>query len=220
MKIKIWTHAYSPFMMGGNVHAPIMTEVESGPLVEFGKGFNGFVVHSPGGFEVVVERTTGAICGTSLEQVRQDVAECGDIKVMLRQLNQAARELEEALPLDNQEFWGRYEQSRKREGEKVLMAKVSIEDRSYFDCPSCGHESQTSPDKVPGQTVVCAYCGATHRVDDKSYQVLDWNQPAIDFYKKYGALAQGHGPHEAANFAEAVRHGADHPGLLWDAAVP
>lgn len=56
------------------------------------------------------------------------------------------------------------------------MARVSIEERAYFECPTCGNESQTSPDASKGKSVVCEFCGATHRVADKSYMAVDWNK--------------------------------------------
>lgn len=86
MKLTIWTRAYSPFIMGGNVNAPIKTKVEAGDKFDIGKGFEAYLVVSPKGKTHVVDAITGAFVGTTIDEVRADVAE-GDIKVMRKQIN-------------------------------------------------------------------------------------------------------------------------------------
>lgn len=56
------------------------------------------------------------------------------------------------------------------------MAQVYVEERAYFECPTCGSDSQTSPDASEGRTVVCEHCGMTHRVGERGYMVTDWNK--------------------------------------------
>jgi transcription elongation factor Elf1 len=56
------------------------------------------------------------------------------------------------------------------------MARVYVEERAYFECPTCGHESQVGPGTCEGRTVVCATCGASHRVAECGYMEVDWNK--------------------------------------------
>jgi hypothetical protein len=106
-KLKIWTQGYQPFIMGGDVHAPLGAEVEVGPIVEVGKGIQVRVVQAPPGKECVAEVTTGAIVGTSLEMVRDDIAVAAPA-VILQQLEQAKQELLKVRWLTAEEFWRIY----------------------------------------------------------------------------------------------------------------
>lgn len=56
------------------------------------------------------------------------------------------------------------------------MAQVYVEERAYFECPHCGQESQTSPGTGEGMSVICASCGASHRVSECGFMVVDWNK--------------------------------------------
>lgn len=107
MRLTVWTAAYSPFMMGGNVNAPIKTEVEAGDKFDIGKGFEAYLVVSPKGKTHVVEAKTGAFVGTTIDEVKADIC-AGDMKVMRKQIKAAREEFKKAIPLTNDEFWGRF----------------------------------------------------------------------------------------------------------------
>lgn len=104
MKLTIWTKAYRPFIMGGNVKAPIATEVEVGEPFDIGSDFRAYLVTSPKGSTYVVEATTGAFVGSDIEQVKKDVA-AGDPEVMRQQIVEAQKQFEGATHLTPEEFW-------------------------------------------------------------------------------------------------------------------
>ena len=103
-KIKIWTEAYSPWIMGGDVNAPISTELEcTGP--HKAGAFELYIAKNPiTGQEHIVESETGAFIGTSLEGVRNDI-ETADKEIVKEQLIAAHERVKEALPLSNEDFW-------------------------------------------------------------------------------------------------------------------
>lgn len=92
--------------MMGDVDAPLKTEIEVGDRFDIGKGFEAYLVVSPKGKTHVVEATTGAFVGTTIDAVKADIF-AGDIKVMRKQIEDAKKEFQKAIPLDNDEFWGR-----------------------------------------------------------------------------------------------------------------
>lgn len=108
MKKLIWTEAYTPFIMGGNVNAPICTEVEVGDPVEIGRGMFAYVVASPiNGCIYVAESTTGAFVGSSIEEVRKDV-ESADVHVIKKQLKEASERVKQARHLSTEHFWSKF----------------------------------------------------------------------------------------------------------------
>jgi hypothetical protein len=103
----IWTRGYQPFIMGGNVNAPLGTTIEVGELYDLGQGYQGYLVANPKtGTAYVVEAQTGAIIGPDLETVRQDVKE-GDPKVMAEQVGKAMEDQEKVMVKMPDDFWGR-----------------------------------------------------------------------------------------------------------------
>ena len=104
-KLPVWTKAYRPFMLGGNVNAPIATEVEVGEATELAPGISVHVVVSPTGTAHVAEATTGAFVGTDIEQVRKDVQDA-DPEIIKDQLKKAKAELDGVDHLDPAVFWG------------------------------------------------------------------------------------------------------------------
>lgn len=104
MKLRIWTEAYRPFVMGGDVHAPVATEVEVGAPVTV-SGVDLYVVPSPlTGETHVAEGSTGALVGTSLKEVMADIA-AADPRVMADQLKEAAVRAREADAVSPKSFW-------------------------------------------------------------------------------------------------------------------
>ena len=104
MKLKVWTKAYRPFLMGGNVNAPVSTVVEVGEPVEADNDIKLHEIKSPQGTTHVVESTTGAFVGTDIEQVKKDIKNA-DPEVIQDQLENAKRELEACDALDSEAFW-------------------------------------------------------------------------------------------------------------------
>jgi len=107
MKLKVWTEAYRPFIMGGDVNAPISTEIEVGEKVDLGKGIGGYLVCSPSGKTFVAEATTGAFIGGSIEQVKSDIADATP-EIMQEQLVAAKRRAKSAEPMKKEKFWGMF----------------------------------------------------------------------------------------------------------------
>ncbi len=103
----IWTAAYSPFILGGNVNAPIATEVEVGDKpIEIGHGISVYVIVSPNATIHIAEATTGALVGTDLAEVIKDVGEANP-EIMKQQLAEAGEEVKKANHLSPDEFWRR-----------------------------------------------------------------------------------------------------------------
>lgn len=102
----IWTRGYSPFIMGGDVNAPVGCDMECTP-VKLGRGFNGLTVDTPKGNLIVAEMETGAIVGNSLEQVKEDIQH-GNMDIMLQQIQDAKLLLPKARHISAEEFWSRY----------------------------------------------------------------------------------------------------------------
>ena len=103
-KVKIWTRAYRPFIMGGNVHAPIGCEVDASGPYALGAGYMGYLVVSPTGRTFVAEKTSGALVGPSLQEVRADVA-AASWRVMEKQVDEALKLRESVVWLEADRFW-------------------------------------------------------------------------------------------------------------------
>lgn len=103
-KLTIWTEAYSPFIVGGDVNAPICTTVEIDEPIDMGSGIKAYLITSPFGKTYVVESITGGIVGNSIKEVRKDI-ECGNEKVMSKQVQNAKERIKKARHLSVEEFW-------------------------------------------------------------------------------------------------------------------
>lgn len=111
---KIYTYKYEPFMMGGNLHRPIATEVEDYEVINFGKGYTALLVKNP-----VKEKWhicldgCGAMIGTDedketlVARVTEDIAG-GDEEIMKDQIAQGMSELKNAEVIDNDRFFGMF----------------------------------------------------------------------------------------------------------------
>ena len=106
MKKKVWITNYRPFIMGGDVNAPIMCEVEILGEYDLGKDYTGWLFVIPSGKTFVAESITGAIIGNTLEMVREDIAE-GNPQVMEQQINDAKEIVKKAYMGTEEEFWKR-----------------------------------------------------------------------------------------------------------------
>jgi hypothetical protein len=102
--IKIWTKAYLPWRLGGDGRGAISTIVKYQKVVKLGHGYQGVVVKAPDGSTVVAERETGAIIGSSVRMVHEDVSS-GNKKVMKDQMAWARKELQNAQPVTEEKFW-------------------------------------------------------------------------------------------------------------------
>ena len=111
MKQLIWTAAYTPFMMGGDVHSPISTEIEIGESFDIGKEMRAYLVVSPSGKTHIAEAETGGFVGTDIEQVKKDVKNAKQ-EVVEEQIEWAKKEVKKAIRLDNEEFWARFKDER------------------------------------------------------------------------------------------------------------
>lgn len=83
-----------------------MTETEVIGPFDLGLGFQGYVaVSTLTGKTYVAEATTGAIVGPSLEQVKADIKDCGDKKVVQQQVDEAATLKKRARRIPAAMFW-------------------------------------------------------------------------------------------------------------------
>lgn len=110
----VWTEGYSPFIMGGDVNAPIGADIEVGEKIPLGKGIFGYLVASPiSGETFVAEAETGAFVGPTIERVRADI-EAADEDVMADQIVAAKERLKKVRTLDAHEFWSRFRKKEKK----------------------------------------------------------------------------------------------------------
>jgi len=108
MKLKVWTRAYRPFIMGGDINAPIATKVKVGDPVCLGHNIKIYVVTSPTGHIHIAESTTGGFVGIDLEQVKSDIA-AADPEVIKSQLVEAAQEVKKAQMMEPKKFWALFQ---------------------------------------------------------------------------------------------------------------
>lgn len=86
----IWTEGYRPWIMGGDVNAPLGVEVDVSALspIDLGRGVQVYEIKFPNDSVAIVEASSGAIVGSQLEQVREDMASA-ELEVVQQQINQA-----------------------------------------------------------------------------------------------------------------------------------
>lgn len=104
MRIKIWTAAYMPFILGGDVYQPLFCEVEAQGPIDLGRGYKGYLVLAPDGSTVVAESTSGGLVGPTIQEVRADI-KSGSIAVMRKQVEEAVEKGKTARPIAPEEFW-------------------------------------------------------------------------------------------------------------------
>jgi len=109
-KIRIWTEAYSPFILGGDVNQPISAEIDDYLECDLGRGYKGYVVVTPGGKTVIIDAISGGIIGNELTQVRRDVKEA-DETFLKKQLPEMKKRGQYARGVSVKEFWRRYEKA-------------------------------------------------------------------------------------------------------------
>ena len=100
---------YFPFAFGGNVHAPMITEIDVIEERELSKGINAFSFKTPKGNIRIAESLTGAIVGDSFEDVSEDIR-TGDDDIIIKQLLDAAKVLKggNSKWMKNEEFFKMY----------------------------------------------------------------------------------------------------------------
>ena len=110
--IRIWTSDYNPFILGGDVHAPAMCEIEvKGSLVPLGKGMKGYLITAPDGSTVVAESTTGALIGPTLEEVREDI-KATSLRIVKEQMKDAKYRADKAVMTSPEKFWAKMKRSK------------------------------------------------------------------------------------------------------------
>ena len=103
-QIEIWKWGYFPYTLGGKVHRPIKTTVDVDDRVDLGGGYEGYVVETPAGECFIVEATSGAVIGSTVEAVRQDIA-AGDPDLMRDQVSDSLLKRKNAQVLTPDEFF-------------------------------------------------------------------------------------------------------------------
>ena len=103
-KVQVYTLAYFPFTMGGNVWQPIACVVDATGPYAIGRGYRAYVVTAPNGETFVAEAETGAFVGPSLKQVRREVR-AGDPAEMDRKIAKSRTDAANARAISADEFW-------------------------------------------------------------------------------------------------------------------
>lgn len=112
-RVKIWSEFYFPFVMGGSVWQPAWTWAEAeDPTEPHGRGFFVQKVFGPIGQSRIIEASSGAIVGKTIEQVSQDILEA-DPAVMQKQVEDARRRFASYNNEKTQDaFWNALEKAK------------------------------------------------------------------------------------------------------------
>lgn len=102
--MKVYTRGYRPFIMGGNCHYFLATEVEASKPFDVGQGIQCRLIVAPNGRMFCAEAETGAIVGDGPDDVKRDMAEA-DPDVVLKQMAQARLDSAAAEINPPDEFW-------------------------------------------------------------------------------------------------------------------
>jgi hypothetical protein len=97
--------------MGGRCNQPTGCEVEIDEEFYLGNGYYGYEIKLPSGKTRVIEKTSGAIVGDTIKEVRNDITE-GDKKVMEDQVIHACKESKEVRVISQEEFWKIYDKNK------------------------------------------------------------------------------------------------------------
>lgn len=108
MTFRIWRKTYNPFNFG-NLRGKIFTfvDIPLEELVDLGMGFKGIVIKNDNK-TYIFERESGGLVGNSLEQVKEDIKECGDIPLMCEQIMKSLEERRDAVEVTYEEFFTFY----------------------------------------------------------------------------------------------------------------
>lgn len=112
-RVLAWTPCYFPFTMGGPVWRPGGAWLNCDDPIWHPSGHAIALCHGPDGMTLVVEFTTGAVVGETLEEVTKDLNE-GDPALMDRQVAKARDDRKQATVMEADEFWKRMANARKR----------------------------------------------------------------------------------------------------------
>jgi hypothetical protein len=101
----VWKQSYRPFLLGGNLRAPMSATLPVMGPFDLGGGYQGFLaLHPENNSTYVVESITGGIVGSSLEAVRNDIA-TAKTEVMEKQIEDAKKQVAEAYTVSAVDFW-------------------------------------------------------------------------------------------------------------------
>jgi len=101
--MKVWTKAYRPFIMGGNVNADVVADIQLNGQINVG-GTGLVMIQAPNGDLIWVCATTGGLLGEDLDSIRKDLAESNAL-VLAQQMIDMKDRGEKADPVTTEEFW-------------------------------------------------------------------------------------------------------------------
>ena len=107
-QVRVFTAAYRPFLMGGDVAGPVGTDVVPEATHDIGQGLSVYEITAPTGHKHFAETTTGAFVGTDLEVIRSDLAQASPEVVQL-QLEHAQQQADKIDVLPAEEFWSLFQ---------------------------------------------------------------------------------------------------------------
>lgn len=135
--MKVYTLVYQPFMMGGNLHEPVATEVEEYGRILLPGGFAAIIVENPVKklFHLFLEGC-GALIKTGPDkekivlEAQVDAVE-GDPLIMKKQIEQGMRDRDGARVVPPEEFFAKFKGEDREEKKKCATPrKRSAERRS------------------------------------------------------------------------------------------
>jgi hypothetical protein len=109
--MQIWIKGYRPFILGGDVHAPFMTDWPMNGPFDGGRGIELYTGTSPGGKDFVCEGETGGVVGRTLDEVRRDILDA-DPDVLTKQLAWARMRVSNAIMLDPEDFFRAFDKRK------------------------------------------------------------------------------------------------------------
>lgn len=112
-RVLAWTPCYFPFTMGGSVWRPGGAWLDCDDPIWHSSGHAIALCHGPTGITLVVEFTTGAVVGETLEEVIKDLDE-GDPDIMEKQVAKAREDRKQITMLEPEDFWLRIAKARMR----------------------------------------------------------------------------------------------------------
>ena len=101
--MRIWTRAYRPWIHGGDVHQPIICDVDVTGPYEAGS-HQLFIARSPNGTVFIAEGETGAIVGGDLAEVTNDIV-AAELVVIEKQMIWARSQVTKTAEVTREEFW-------------------------------------------------------------------------------------------------------------------
>ena len=104
MRVRVCAYHYEPFRFG-SPDQYYSAEVEVVGEYDVGKGFYAYLAVAPNGETKVANKECGCFVGDTIQQVKDDIASCKDLKFMKKQMEEGRQVMEKAHKVSEEEFW-------------------------------------------------------------------------------------------------------------------